>query len=184
MEKNEIQKKMWSIAGTEGLKLGLVSAAYTLLTLLMAKLTIPAFINSVVTFLLWVAKFYICIWMMKNAMTKYVADVPEVSNRDTLVLGTCTALLSAFIFASLSFINIEFIFADFYTQQIDTVMQQMAPMMDSNTLNAVDSFMENLPQLTFFSNLIYCFLFGTVLSAILSRNIPSKDPFADYKPQA
>jgi hypothetical protein len=100
------------------------------------------------------------------------------------VLGTCTALLSAFIFASLSFINIEFIFADFYTQQIDTVMQQMAPMMDSNTLNAVDSFMENLPQLTFFSNLIYCFLFGTVLSAILSRNIPSKDPFADYKPQA
>jgi hypothetical protein len=63
-------------------------------------------------------------------------------------------------------------------------MQQMAPMMDSNTLNAVDSFMENLPQLTFFSNLIYCFLFGTVLTAILSRNIPSKDPFADYKPQA
>ena len=63
MEKNEIQKKMWSIAGTEGLKLGLVSAAYTLLTLLMAKVTIPAFINSVVTFLLWVAKFYICIWI-------------------------------------------------------------------------------------------------------------------------
>jgi hypothetical protein len=34
---------------------------------------------------------------------------------------------------------------------------------------------------SFFTNLIYCFLFGVVLSAILSRNIPSRNPFADYQ---
>ncbi len=184
MEKNEIQKKMWSIAGTEGLKLGLISAAYTSVTLLLAKASVPETVNSVITFLLWVAKFYLCIWLMRNAMMKYAASDSAVSNKDTFMLGMCTALLSAFIFASILFINIEFIFTDFYTQQIDATIQQMAPMMDSNTLSLVDRFIENLPKLAFFSNLIYCYLFGTVLSAILSRNIPSKDPFADYKPQA
>ena len=37
----------------------------------------------------------------------------------------------------------------------------------------------------FFSNLIYCTIYGTVLSAILSRNIPPRNPFAggDFKQQ-
>ena len=36
-----------------------------------------------------------------------------------------------------------------------------------------------LPTFSFFVNLFYCWLFGTVLSAILSRNIPSRNPFTD-----
>ena len=40
--------------------------------------------------------------------------------------------------------------------------------------------MGNMPQITFFSNLIYCFFFGTILSFILSRNVPSRNPFADH----
>jgi hypothetical protein len=46
----------------------------------------------------------------------------------------------------------------------------------------MEAYIEKLPQITFFSNLIYCTAYGTVLSFILSRNIPSRDPFADYKP--
>jgi hypothetical protein len=61
-------------------------------------------------------------------------------------------------------------------------MQAAAPMMDSNSLKEIDKMSENLPQLTFFSNLIYCFIYGSILSGILSRNIPSRDPFASYKP--
>ena len=65
---------------------------------------------------------------------------------------------------------------------MDMMMQQMGSMMDSNSMALMDSYMQRLPQITFFSNLIYCFVFGTVLSYILSRNIPSRDPFANYKP--
>ena len=50
--------------------------------------------------------------------------------------------------------------------------------MDSNTINALDKVEAIMPQMIFFSNLIYCFLYGTVLSAILSRNIPPRNPFA------
>ena len=100
----------------------------------------------------------------------------------TFRFGMITAFLSALVYAAVSFANVAFISADMFTEQMNTVMQQMAPMMDSNSLNLMDSYLENLPEITFFSNLIYCFLFGTVLSAILSRNIPARDPFADYKP--
>ena len=55
-------------------------------------------------------------------------------------------------------------------------------MLDSNSLAELDGMMDKLPQLTFFSNLIYCFIYGSLLSAILSRNIPSRDPFASNKP--
>ena len=107
----------------------------------------------------------------------------RITNQDTFRMGTITALLSAFVFAAISYANIAFISADMYAEQIDALMQQMAPMMDSNTMSMMDKYMQNLPEITFISNLIYCFLYGTILSAILSRNIPSRDPFADYKPQ-
>jgi hypothetical protein len=57
-----------------------------------------------------------------------------------------------------------------------TVMQQFAPFMDSNTSAAMEKSMQNFPQMTFFSNLIYCFGYGTILSYIISRYIPSNDP--------
>ena len=52
-------------------------------------------------------------------------------------------------------------------------------MLDSNSLAMLEKMEGSYPQISFFSNLIYCFLFGTVLSAILSRDIPSRDPFSN-----
>ena len=182
MEKNEINKSLWRIAGTEGLKLGLISAAYMFATLLLEKTGMPVLLNSLLSFVLWVAKFAGCILLMKIAMVKFAKTDSKITNRDTFMMGMATALLSAFVFSVISYVNVAFISADLFAEQFDTLMQQMAPMMDSNSLNLMDSYLENLPEITFFSNLIYCFLFGTVLSAILSRNIPARDPFADYKP--
>ena len=42
MEKNEMNKGLWRMAGTEGMKLGLVSAAYMFATLLMERTGMPA----------------------------------------------------------------------------------------------------------------------------------------------
>jgi hypothetical protein len=72
---------------------------------------------------------------------------------------------------------------EFYAEQYEVVMQQYSSLMDSNSLSMIKKFMDVLPQFTFVWTLIYCTVYGTVLSSILSRNIPSKDPFADYKPE-
>ena len=106
---------------------------------------------------------------------------PETDNSHTFKLGMAIALLSAIVYAAVSFANVAFISADMFTEQMNALMQQMAPMMDSNTMSQMDKTMQNLPQLTFFSNLIYCSIYGTLLSAILSRNIPDRNPFSDYK---
>jgi hypothetical protein len=119
---------------------------------------------------------------MKFFMKKFVAENNGVTNANTFRLGNIMALLSALVYSAAAFANVAFISPELFEEQMNAVMQQMAPMMDSNTLGMMETYLENLPQITFFSNLIYCFLYGMILSFILSRNIPSKDPFADYKP--
>ena len=120
--------------------------------------------------------------MMRHYMMEHVADHPEAENKDTFNLGMAAAFLSALVYSAAAFADVAFISGDAIYEQINQSMQQMSTMMDSNSIAMMESFIEKLPQITFFSNLIYCTAFGTVLSFILSRNIPSRDPFADYKP--
>ena len=174
---------MWEEASKAGLALGLVSTAYLFITTFLAGAEMSAFLNMALSFLLWAVKFAGCIWLMLKFMRRFAARNTEADNSSTFRFGVITALLSAVIYAAASFANIAYISADMYAEQMNMLMQQMAPMMDSNTMAEMDKTMQNLPQLTFFSNLIYCFIYGAILSAILSRNIPSRDPFADYKPE-
>lgn len=182
MEQNVIQKNMWNAAGKAGLILGLVSIAYMYINKWVGQADLPTFLNMLINGVAWCAKFGGCIWLMMFFMKRFTAENPDADNSRTFKLGTAIALLSALVFSAFSFADVAFISADTYTQQMEVLMEQMAPMFDSNTLSQMEKTMEKLPQITFFSNLIYCFLYGTILSAILSRNIPSKNPFADYKP--
>ncbi len=180
MEQNITRKDMWNTAAKAGLALGLASSAYIFVTQLMAGAS--GFMMTLLGFLLWAAKFGGCIWLMAFFMKKFAASHPEAGSKGTFRLGMAAALLSALVCAAAAFANVAFISGDALAEQMELTMQQMAPMMDSNSMAVMDSYMENLPQITFFSNLLYCFVFGTVLSYILSRSIPSRDPFADYKP--
>ena len=116
-------------------------------------------------------------------MKTLAANDSQVSNKDTFRLGALSSILSALVFAAFSFANVAFISRDLFTEQMDAAMQQIAPMLDSNSLSLIENIMQNLPQLTFFGNLIYCFIYGVALSLILSRSIPSRNPFADHKPE-
>lgn len=181
MEQNVTQKNMWNTAGKAGLILGLASTAYLFITQFIGQTEMPAFVNSILGFVLWAAKFIGCIWIMKFFMKKFTAENEGTTSSNTFRLGMAMAILSALVYSAFAFANVAFISPDLYTEQMDAMMQQMAPMMDSNTMSVMETYMENLAQITFFTNLIYCFLYGMVLSFILSRNIPSKDPFAEYK---
>ena len=181
MEQNTLKKGIWDSAAKAGLIFGAISSAYMFATQFMASCEMSSFAQMAVTAVLWIAKFVGCIWLMMFFMKKLVKDFPQAQNSSTFRLGCLTAVLSSLIYAAVSFANYEFLFPDYMSGQMDAMMQQMAPMMDSNTMSVIETYMENLAQITFFTNLIYCFLYGMVLSFILSRNIPSKDPFAEYK---
>lgn len=74
---------------------------------------------------------------------------------------------------------ITFIDPDIFAQSLDILRDN--PMMDSATLEAVEEMIPSMPTYAFFGNLIYCTLYGTIVSAILSRNIPSSNPFENQQ---
>lgn len=182
MEQNVIQRNMWNSAGKAGLVLGLASVLYLFITQWLGQTGLPAFASLMINGVLWVLKFIGCIWLMMFFMKKYVKETADADNSDTFRFGMATSLLSAIVYAAFSFANISFICPDIFAAQMDQIMQAYSSLLDSNTMSQMEKMIGNMPQITFFTNLIYCFLYGMILSFILSRNIPSKDPFADYKP--
>lgn len=177
------KKTIWNYAGTAGLLLGLISTASMFLGQVASTMTeSSSALGLLLGMILWCAETGGCIYLMYFFMKKLAED-PSVDNSKTFKMGVATAFFSALVYSAASFANIAYISADLYTEQMQMVIQQMGSVMDSNTRSMFNKMMENLPQITFFSNLIYCFLFGTVASLIISRMVPGKDPFADYKPK-
>lgn len=166
-------------AGTAGLALGAVSTAYMFLNQYIGTADMSPILTSVLTLVLWCAKFAGCIWLMMFFMKRFTSIDDKIDNNTTFRFGFAAALLSAIVYAAASFANTAFISADMINEQINLIMQQMAPAMDSNTMAQMDDLMSKLPQMTFFSNLFYCTIYGGVLSFILSRNIPDRNPFAN-----
>ena len=173
---------MWEEAGRAGLVLGLTSTAYLFLNQYLGSSQISDIIKMLGNTLLWAIKFGGCIYLMMLYMKKFEKLNQNIDNSQVFRFGLAASLLSAIVYAAASFANTAYISADMINEQVGLLMEQMAPMMDSNTINQVDEVMAKLPQYTFFANLLYCFTYGGVLSFILSRNIPSRDPFANYTP--
>ena len=175
------KKTMWEEAGKAGLILGGISIAYALLTVLTSKLGTDkaglAMLISLLNFGLWAAKFAACIYLMKLFMTRYAATDSEITNSQTFGFGVATALLSAILVAGFSLANILFITPDAIDTAFEMISEGYSSMLTSDAVDAMEQMKGMMPQIVFFSNLIYCFLFGTILSAILSRNIPSTNPF-------
>ena len=118
---------------------------------------------------------------MMYFMKKFVKQNPSAGNSTTYKFGLAISVLSALVYAAASFANTAFISADMINENMSLLMEQMSPMMDSNSMDQMDDLMAKLPQITFFSNLFYCIIYGSALSFILSRNIPSRNPFEDTK---
>jgi hypothetical protein len=183
MTEKTLRKDLWESAGYAGLALGLVSVIYMYINKAIGLSGMSAGTMVMAVMLPWIAKFVGCIFLMKFFMKKFFASHPQAGNKDIFKMGVATALLSAFFYSAIQFIDMVYITPELYAEQYKLAMQQYSSVMDSNSRNMMQQLIDNLPQLQFVWNLIYCFAFGSILSAILSSNIPSQDPFADYKPE-
>lgn len=181
MEQKILRKKLWEEAGKAGLVLGGVSSAYLFLTQYLGNVQMPNLASMLIASFLWMVKFGGCIWLMKYFMKKFASQNENIENSTTYRFGLAVSVLSALVYAAASFANTAFISADMIASNMELLMEQMSPMMDLNSLNQIEDIMAKLPQITFFSNLFYCIIYGSAVSFILSRNIPDKNPFADNK---
>ena len=168
---------LWNKAGTAGAVIGLSSAAFIFISQAVAGIpsTVAMFMTNA---LMWLIKFIGCIWLMMFFMKRLCSTVHGVTNATTLKFGVMTSLLSALIYSAVLLANMLFISADLTSQQFDQILQAYQGILDANSLTMMEKMESAYPQIAFFSQLIYCFIYGSVLSLILSRYIPSRDPFA------
>ena len=169
--------EIWNSAAVAGLVLGAVSSAYMFITQYLSGLGASIWISGF-SLVLWGVKLLLCVWLMMHFMKSFAARYENADNAAVFRFGMITALCSALIFSAVSLANVLIINPDLIHEQIDAALKIYGSSLDSNSLNALDTVESIMPQVMFFSNLVYCFLYGTVLSAVLSRNIPPRDPFA------
>ena len=180
MKETVSNKAISNLASLAGLALGGVSAAYLLITENISGWIDSAAVVSVINMILWIAKFVGSIMLMKYFMQKLVLDYDGVKNVHTLKLGLFASAFSALIFSATVLADMIYINPDAINEAYDMTMSIYGSSLDSNTLKAMEEVKGNLPTISFFSYLIYCFLYGLVLSSILSRSIPKFDPFAEF----
>lgn len=167
-------------AAVTGIELGAVSTAYMFAVQYLPQLIPSAVAVTALTTLLWIAKFVGCILILRAAMQRTADSYDGLTRRHTLRLGIFAALFSALIYSAASLANVLYINPGEIDEAFDMIMSEYSKILDSNSLAAIDGYRDNLPTITFFSNLIYCILYGTIVSSILSRNIPNVDPFAGF----
>ncbi len=173
------RKTIWDSASKSGLALGGVSVAYLVLTFLSGMVNTGssalAIIISILNFILWTGKFTACLLLMRFFMLRWSKENPEADNSDTFRFGRITALLSALVYSGCYLAYTTLVNPGIYDEAFDVIRNN--PMMNGASLQAMEDLLPMMPTYTFFANLIYCYLFGVVLSAIYSRNIPPKNPF-------
>ena len=176
MEQNAMIKNMWNAAGVAGLALGAVSSAYLFASQFIAgNLSEAVLWQQVIAIALWAIKIIACVWLMRFFMAKFASENSLTDRKTIFRMGMATAFLSALMFSAIYLANILYISADFYDQVLQTAIQQMTPTLDSNSMSVIEKVIDMLPQVLFFYYLTYCFLFGTVLSLIISRSIPTQE---------
>ena len=183
MKENTAERaSVWNDAARGGLVLGLVSIVYMVCTNLMEKIQasgVGAALLNVSEILLWVFKLYLCIRLMKFFMQRFAAGNENATNKDTFCLGTATALLSALIYSGFTLAWLLFFHPDMATETMEAAVQMYENVFTQDQLDTIREMAPRIPTISFFVNLIWCWLFGTVLAAIFSRSIPSRNPFEE-----
>ena len=172
-------KTFWNYAGIAGLMLGMISSANMFIGQYLSTMELSNAMTTIVGGLLWCAETAGCIGLMYFYMKRFASEFPSEDRKRIHRLGVAIAFFSALIYAAMTFANIAYISADYFADAFQQLIQNAASALDSNSRALMVKIMDNLPQIAFFSNLIYCFIFGTIVSSILSRSIcnPSQPKF-------
>ncbi len=173
-------KSLWREAGIAGLVLGGVAVILPLISSVIPSSSnaMLSLLFSIVKFALWLAKFAGCIWLVRYFMLKLVKKYDEVDNTSTFNFGMASSFLSALIVSAVGLLQSVRMDKDIFISELTSSMGKYGAPLDSNTMAMIEKISDNMPTITFFSSLIYCFIFGVIVSYIWSRNIPAKDPFA------
>lgn len=162
-------KTLRSEGAKAGLIFGTLSGGYIFLSQWLSGMGQAA---GIVNLILEVAKITGLIVLMRHYMLSLKTVYDGVDRGQVFRFGLYTAFYSAMITAACAYIAYAYVFPEAVAETMDVLRQSFGKMMDSNTLRSLELMENKFPLYAFFSNGIWCLLYGTVLSFILSRTLP------------
>lgn len=168
MKKTLDNNTLWNEAAKAGAYFGAVSVGCLALKG-WAGTSGNTFLMTAAAVILWVVEFLGCILIMKNVMLQLRDRYEGVKIQDTYKLGRRAALLSGLLLASaqvLFILRMPEAEVSAFTDQLLSALPAGAAGRDE-----LEGMMDKLPTITFISQWIYCYLYGTVLSSVMSRYI-------------
>ena len=94
------RKSIWEAGSRNGLVLGLATAAFVILAQICAS-ALSGFAASMVSLVLWCAKFAGCIYLMYWFMKRYALANPSAVRQDVMKFGVSIAICSALVYAAI-----------------------------------------------------------------------------------
>lgn len=178
MKKEFSSSASWNSAAVAGLVMAIATIILDYLPTLVLAIEIKGFIGSFLVFLVKVAKIAACIYVFKVLMDRFNGTVKTDYAR-LQRYGLKVALFSSILVAGFSLVQILVINPEMMTQTIQAVQSTYQNMMDSNTMAAMEKMISKLPVITFFSSLIYCYLWGWILSTTFARRLFPVNAFGE-----
>ena len=174
------RKTLWDSAGKGGLILGGVTIAFMALNLVLELLpdnSIGTFLTTILSFIIWAAKLFCCVYVLFALMRKFTLDFPGADRATVRKFGVIVGFTSALIYSAFLLVYFLYINPDALAESFAAATDAYSGMMDSNTLEAVEQMQGSMPAITFFGTLVYCTLFGWAASAIIASRLVKDDPF-------
>ena len=169
-------KSLWNEAG----RVGFVFGGFSSLCLLLkegAALTGSNFLVQAAAIILWAVEFFGCILLMKKYMLDLRDKFDGVTMVDTYRFGRRVGLLSGLILAAVSTLLIIKVPSETMESFIAQLNTAVSEKLGSGYEAEIGQFVDKLPVYTFIGQWLYCFLYGSLLSAIMSRYIYARDIF-------
>ena len=161
-------KTLWNEAG----RVGLVFGGFSSLCLVLkeaAGLTDSSFLVQAAAIILWVVEFFGCILLMKKYMLDLKDKYDGLTMPDAYHFGRRVALLSGLILAAVDALVIMKLPQDTVADVMNELSAAVTAKMGGGYEGEVARVVDRLPVYVFFGQWIYCFLYGSLLSAIMSR---------------
>ena len=169
-------KTLWNEAG----RVGFVFGGFSSLCLVLkegAGLTGSSFLVTAAAIILWAVEFFGCILLMKKYMLDLRDKYDDVTMVDAYRFGRRVALLSGLILAAVDALLIMKMPQETVTSVMSELSAAMPAGMGHVSEDDLGRLVDKLPLYTFLGQWLYCFLYGSLLSAIMSRYIFLQAPF-------
>lgn len=181
MKKEFSSSVSWNSAALAGLVMGVFTIAVDYLPSLPLLLGGTGVFVGILNFILKVVKIVACVIAFKYLLERFHNNV-KVGYPELQRYGQKIALFSSILVSGFTMLQLLVINPDMIAQVVKSTQEAYQGMMDSNTATAMEKMMNVIPAFTFIFTLLYCYLWGWMLSTAFARRLFPVNAFGERTP--